>query len=818
MEFLAWHYTKGINYYLDSWSKTINWVTHYFSFGLLIKTLFAPWKRTVVVEKSPGFNFQKKFETWSFNMVSRFVGAVVRMILLFVGFVFIIFSIFGGVVGFVFWIILPFFGLPVFKKIKSQPKNYISDLVNKIKVNNIDPLETFFSSDPGKFVVNHLGLTNEVLLTNAKKEKLNIDKLKAENFEQVVSYFIESGLWSEEFFNKVKIDKEDFVVSARWWDRKRTDETLIGGEKYSRPGVALELTFGYTPTLDKYSIDLSLPQSYSHRLIGRQQIVSRMERILTSGTSVLLMGQPGVGKKTVVLEFAKRAAGGLLGVGLSYKRVLEFDYNSLLSESGDLNAKKTKLSQIFAEGAYAGNIILMIRDIQRLTNPEVEGYDFTDILEEHLEKGKLKVIAVSTNTDYEKFVAPNLRLRKYLEKVEVIPPTKEEAMEILVEAAKRWESLRGLTITVHSLHHILEQSDRYVTEVPFPEKALELLDAVVTLKEQKGGNIIVPDDVNEVLAEKTGISFARLTGEEKKKLGKIEDIIHERLIDQNIAVNLIGKTLRSKTVGVVKEDRPLGSFLFLGPTGVGKTETAKVLSKVYFGGEEHIIRFDMAEYSGGEGFERLIGSVSKNQPGSLTTAIKNRPASLLLLDEIEKASKEIYNIFLALLDEGTITDAFGKKILCRHLFVVGTSNAGAEYIRQQVEKGVKGEDLQKSVVNFVLENELFSPEFLNRFDGVVVYEPLNPSDLVKIAKIMLEELALNLKKKNIVLEITDEASEKLSKDGYEPAFGARPMKRIININIGDVIGKQILSGEVKEGDKIKLLPGDGKGEFRLEKF
>ena len=434
-----------------------------------------------------------------------------------------------------------------------------------------------------------------------------------------------------------------------------------------------------------------------------------------------------------------------------------------------------------------------------------------------MEKREFKIIAVSSNTEYERFIAPNLRLRKYLEKVEVIAPKKAEALEILVAAAKRWEGITGLTITVPALRNILEESDRYITEVPFPEKALELLDSVVSYKEQQGGKIVTLEDTNAVLAEKTGISFAKLTSEEKTRLSNIEDIIHQRLIDQDIAVKLIGKTLRAKTVGVVKENRPLGSFLFLGPTGVGKTETAKVLARVYYGSEENMLRFDMAEYGGAEGLERLVGSVSKNLPGALTTAIKNRPASLLLLDEIEKASKEIYNLFLSLLDEGVITDAFGKKIICRHLFVIGTSNAGAEHTRQLIGQGVRGEELQRQIVNFCLEKEIFSPEFINRFDGVVVYEPLQEEDLVKIAHLMLADLSENLRAKNIFLVVTDEVAVKIAKDGFEPTFGARPMRRIVNLTIGDLVGRAILAGQVREGDKVKLVPGEKREEFRLEK-
>lgn len=817
MQFLTWHYTKGIDYYLKSWLITLRWINHYFSPILLIKTLFAPWKRLLITDTSAGFNLQKKFEEFTFNLISRGIGATVRFILFWVGLIFLLFAALGGIFGLLFWVTLPFFGIPVYKKYKSQPAHFVSDLLFRLKATKENPLKIIFENEAGEFVLSHTGLELGDLMTNAKLKDFDFDKLKPSSFKEIISHLIKKKVWMEQFFNKHEIKGEDLILASSWWDDLRLKQTELGGEGFGRPGLALELTYGYTPTLNQYSSDLSLPQPFSHRLIGRQEIVTRIDRVLSSGNSTLLMGQPGVGKKTVVLEFAKRAVSGELGAKMAYKRMLEFDYNALLSKATDVNLKKRELSQILTEATQAGNIILMIRDIHRLTHPDVEGYDFTDVFEDRLEKRDLSIIAVSTNTDYERFISPNLRLGKFLEKVEVTPPSRDEALEILVEAAQRWEKITGLTIATPSLRHILDESDRYVTEVPFPEKALELLDAVVTYCQHKGKKTVEIEDANAVLAEKTGVSFARLTKKEKKKLSKIEDIIHKRLINQDTAVNLIGKTLRAKTIGVIKEDRPLGSFLFLGPTGVGKTETAKVLARVYFGSEENILRFDMAEYSGREGMERLIGSVDKNLPGTLTTGIKNRPASLLLLDEIEKASKEIYNLFLSLLDEGFITDAFGKRIICRHLFVIGTSNAGAEFIRQSVGRGVKGEELQKSVLNHVLESEVFSPEFINRFDGVVVYEPLEESDLVKIAHLILADLAENLRAKNIYLTATDEVAAKLAKDGFDPAFGARPMRRIVNLSIGDLIGKAIINGELKEGDKIKILPGEEREEFRWEK-
>jgi len=817
MEFLSWYYKEGISYYIQSWLGTVSWVRHYFSLSLLLKTLFAPWKRLLISDTSPGFNLQKKFEVFTFNLISRGIGATVRLILFGTGAVIVLMTILGGAAGLIFWLIFPFFGLPVYKKYKMQTENFIKELIFRVKSNQEEPLATLLNNEAGFFLLSHVGLSLQEALENSQSEKVNLENFTPKTFKEIIEKLVKDGVWKAEFFNKKEVKPEDFILAAQWWDRKNDEETQLGDGSFGRPGIALELTFGYTPTLDQFSVDLSIPQSFSHRLIGRKDVVKRMERILSSGNSIVLIGQPGVGKKTVVLEFARKAATGQLGRKMAFKRVLEFDYNSLLSETIDLNEKKTKLSQILSEAAAAGNIILMVRDIHRLTNAAVEGLDFTDVFEEHLERKELKLIAVSSNAEYERFIAPNLRLRKFLEKVEVVPPKKDEALEILIEAAKRWEYLTNLTITVPALRNILDESDRYITEVPFPEKALELLDAVVSYKEQVGGDVIGLADTNIVLAEKTGISFAKLTSEEKKRLTELESIIHKRLVDQDTAINLIAKTLRAKTVGVVKEDRPLGSFLFLGPTGVGKTETAKVLARVYYGSEENMLRFDMAEYAGAEGLERLIGSVSKNLPGSLTTAIKNRPASLLLLDEIEKASKEIYNLFLAMLDEGVITDAFGKKIICRHIFIIGTSNAGAEYIRQLVAKGVRGENLQREVLNYVLEKEIFSPEFINRFDGVIVYEPLGEGELVKIANLMLNDLSENLRQKNINLIISEESIQKLARDGFDPAFGARPMRRIVNIVLGDLLGSAILKGEIKEGDKIRLMPDEGKGQFRFEK-
>lgn len=818
-EFISWHYSKGLDYYLKRWLFFIDWTIHYFSLPLLMRSLFAPWKRMVIIDKTHGFNLSAYFQVLTFNMVSRVVGALARIFVFLTGFIILLFAFPIGGLGLWVWIIFPIVSYPIYKNYRERLEVFIEDLIQKIKNNPSLQVQNLLSNEAGEFVLSRTGLNLTKLINSAQNKKVEFPK-KIKDYRDLISVFIKEGFWRDEFFHGAGIEPSDLAWAAYWWDRKKAARSGFADGKFyfGTPGIALDLLFGYTPSLDQFSTDLGLPQPYSHRLIGREEIVSRMERALTGGRSVIIVGKPGVGKKTVVLEFAARARKGQLGPEMAYRKVLELDYNFLLSETRDLNLKKSRLSQILKEAASAGNIILVLRDIQRLTNPEVEGYDFTDIFEEYLEKKELKIIVVVTEVDYERFIAPNLRLRKHFEPIEVDQPSKEEAMRILIGAAETWENLKGVSVTIPALRKIIEGSDRYVTETPFPEKALELLDGLVMYRKQKGGGMIKPSDVDVVMSEKMGISFAGLTEKEKKLLENLEEVIHERLVNQDLAVSYIARSLRARTVSMTNGARPIGSFLFLGPTGVGKTETAKVLARVYYGSEKRILRFDMSEYAGSEGLTRLIGSQQLNRPGALTTAVKNQPASLLLLDEIEKAPKEVINLFLALLDEGMITDAFARKINCRHLFVIGTSNAAAEYIRKLVSKGARGEELQKNVVNYVLEKNFFSPEFLNRFDGVVVYEPLEMPELIKIARLLLSELAQNMKNKNIYLEITPQICEKLARDAYDPAFGARPMRRIIDIVLGDILGRAILSGQIKSGDRVKIVPGSAFQEYSIEKI
>lgn len=771
----------------------------------------------IMPDDSRSLSLGEKLNIISFNFVSRFIGLIVRIILIVVGLFALFFVSIFGLFGFLFWVILPIFSLPLYMSHFKSPKHVVRGIVKKINEHPERAVATLLQNTPGQFVAQHLGLDIETLINSAHNPQIKLTKNYLD-YSSVLSEFVQNKTWDDAFMVEHQLSAESFLIAAHWWDNIRKESTYIDmNPPMVHPGIGRRLLYGFTPNLDKFAQDLSFEQDFSRHLVGREKIVDRIDRTLAGGASIILTGAPGVGKKTVVFEFSKKAFTGELSPEMAYRKVLEIDLNFLAAESGDINIKKANLGKILAEASYAGNIVLVVKDLHRYTNSAVEGLDFTDVFENYLEKRTLKLVAMATRQEYERFIAPNSRLRKHFETIEIPEANKEETLEIMLEAANRHEKTNNLTITVPALVKIIDGADRFVTETPFPEKALDILEALVNYHNQIGGsNVIGVREAETVMTERTGVPFAAVNEEQSNMLSNLENIIHQRLVGQEEAVSLIAKVLRSKSAGVVNTKRPLGSFLFLGPTGVGKTETAKVLAKVYFGSEDAITRFDMAEYVGSEGLERLIGSQRSNQPGVLTNAIKNNPASLLLLDEIEKAPPQIFNLFLAMLDEGMITDAFGNKIPCSNLFVIATSNAGAEHIRELVGQN-KLDDLHRNMTDYIMKQGHFSPELINRFDSVVVYKPLSREDLHRVAEIMFEEMSQAMKTKNINLSLDKAGLELLTQKGYQPEFGARPMRRVIDLEMGDLLGRAILSKTIVSGDNIKITSTPD-GEFGFEKL
>jgi len=350
-------------------------------------------------------------------------------------------------------------------------------------------------------------------------------------------------------------------------------------------------------------------------------------------------------------------------------------------------------------------------------------------------------------------------------------------------------------------------------EKSFPEKAIDLLNEVVVYVRTKGKDVIFPEDAEAVVQNKTQVPIGEGEKAEKERLLHLEDFLHERVVGQDIAISAVANAMRRARAGVGSGRKPIGSFLFLGPTGVGKTETAKALADAYFGSEEKMIRFDMSEYQDVTGLHRLLGappgSPESEAGGQLTNAVKDNPFSLILFDEIEKADPNILNIFLQLLDEGWVTDSLGRKVKFNNSIIIATSNAGAEFIRQQIQSGAKADDLQEGLLNYLQEKRLFRPEFINRFNAVVNFNPLTPEQVNTITGMMVGKLVKKFdQEKGIFIKVTPGAIERLSELGYDPLLGARPISRVIEQKLENFLAKKLLAEEIKRGSTLTFDVGD----------
>ncbi len=428
----------------------------------------------------------------------------------------------------------------------------------------------------------------------------------------------------------------------------------------------------------------------------------------------------------------------------------------------------------------------------------------------YLPLSTFQIIAITTYQGLHKIVERNPSLLNLFEKVEVSEISEKETLEFLENYVPFFEKKYKRFISYKALREILRMSSRYLTQTPFPEKALRLLDEAMSFLSLYTKDAVLESwHIKKVVSEKIEIPLEELERKEKEVLLNLEKLIHQRIIDQEEAVKEVSSALRRARAEVQLRAGPIGSFLFLGPTGVGKTETSKALAAIYFGKESRMIRLDMSEFQNLEDIKRLIGQAG--QEGLLTTPVRENPFSLVLLDEIEKAHPNILNLFLQVLDEGWVTDGLGRKIDFRNTIIIATSNAGAEVIREDIAKDKKLDIIKEDLLDYLLKKRIFRPEFINRFDAVVVFKPLSRENLLDIAQLMLKKLAENLRDKGIEFEITQELKEKIVELGYSPEFGARQMRRVIQDKVENVLANAILSGKLKRGNKVKVDPK----KFRL---
>jgi ATP-dependent Clp protease ATP-binding subunit ClpC len=618
----------------------------------------------------------------------------------------------------------------------------------------------------------------------------------------------------QEFFKHCLLEEEDLQNIILWqhnlWQQLYPSSPLLDPYHLKTTGgIGKEWAAGWTPLLSQYIVDISNSISFhqgQQYAKAHKETIEKIEEILARAGkhSVVLVGDPGVGKRSIVMGLAQKLLYGETLRPLRYKKVYELDLNRILAAAQSLEEGETLLVQILNEATAAGNIILFVDEIERiLTGTEAGTLAAAKLIEPHIQNPNFYLLATTNFKSYHLNIESNPVLQKGLEKIEVSEPDEKMTIKVLCEIAPYIESRSKTVIPYSTLKEIIKLSSRFLANQRFPEKAIDLLDQVATFTAtKKQDKIVRPEYVDEIIAQKTGVPQGQVEEVEKEKLLNLEEILHKRLVNQEEAVRAVSEAMRRSRAGVAKTNRPVGSFLFLGPTGVGKTETAKTLAEAYFGNEKTMIRFDMSEFQNINAASRLIGDEA-NPAGLLTSAVKERPFSLLLLDEIEKAHPNILNLFLQVLDEGRLTSATGETVDLTNCIIIATSNAGAEFIRQKISAGQQT-NFKDELLNYLMQKGLFRPEFVNRFDEVVTFRPLTKEELVKVVEIMLGKLNLRLKEKDITVELDAGAKEKLAELGFDPQFGARALARVMQEKIENLVAQEILQGKLQKGQVLTI--------------
>ncbi len=566
-----------------------------------------------------------------------------------------------------------------------------------------------------------------------------------------------------------------------------------------------------TPDLDAVTEDLTAAavRGQLPLLVGRDREMADLLRVIEGGRqSVVLVGPSGVGKDAIVAGLAERMAEERVPKLLQDKRLVRLSIPHLLA-GGSPGEAQERLLAVLADAARARNVVLMLPDVDQLADaPEL-----LPMLTDFLGRGFTFAIATATPEAYASRVERSV-LGRVLQKVAVDEPARDEAIRILESQVGFIEQQAGALFTYQAVEQAVTLSDRYIHDRFLPEKAVEVArETAVEVAKNKGKDALVTaEDVAAVVAAKTRIPLTQVASEERDTLLHLEERMHGRVIGQEEAVKAVASALRRARAELRSDARPIANFLFLGPTGVGKTELAKTVAESYFGSEDALLRFDMSEYQRPDSVARLIGVPGSGEGGLLTEAVRRTPFAIILLDELEKAHPDILNLFLQVFDDGRLTDAAGRTVDFTNAVIVATSNAGAEYVQDAVTQGTPLEDIRMRLMEQELRG-IYRPEFLNRFDGIIVFRPLSQEDVENIAHLMVGQVAKRLEPRGIRFRATDEAVRELARRGFDPKFGARPLRRVVQEEVENAIANALLEGRVQRRDTIVL--GEG-GKIEIE--
>lgn len=632
---------------------------------------------------------------------------------------------------------------------------------------------------------------------------------------------IDKGLF--EILYDMEIDMDRMNNCLEWF--RINHEMLENYKKYKKTArfkpeknMDRAYTAVATPVLNQFAYDLTLAAKWGRLefCVDREKEIEQIFQSLEGGRhGSILVGPHGVGKSAIINGIAQLMVKEDVPKIFEDKRLLEIDAARLISGASSSEAQERMLV-VVDEVARAGNIILFIDNIERImgiTTGEEESLDLAEVLAGAIERGAIYCLATATDQNYAKYIDSSL-LGELMQKIDINEPETNQAIQIVESKAGIIEAQHKIYFAYEALEAAVKLSSKYMHDKYLPLKAIDILEkTAVAISKQKGeGNLIVKNDVAATIGAITHIPVTKVSANEGKDLLDLEKKIHEKMIDQEEAVNMVAASLRRARVELRDGKRPIANFLFLGPTGVGKTELAKTVSDVYFGDQKYMIRLDMSEYQHPDSVKKMIGD-SDGTLGYLTEAVRKSPFSLILLDELEKAHPDILNLFLQVMDDGRLTDGQGRTVDFTNSIIIATSNAGAIYIQEQVQAGTDIQKIKDVLINEHL-NKTMRPEFINRFDGVVVFKPLSMEDVKNIARLMLKKIEKMLANKGMGLQVDEEGLVILAKEGFDPKFGARPLRRVLQEKVENVIANKMLAGELSRRDVVII---DSNAQIQIEK-
>ncbi len=695
------------------------------------------------------------------------------------------------------------------------------DVLARLKAGSADDPKALWSALSehwqSNFFLNHLLLTPEMVTQNLSTDPATTGQalqtaahIADDNHSPTIELgFVVAGLLSaspgiSKLLTQFKSKPEDVQAVADWLGRGLAESARRSKQRFG--GIGRDWAFGYTPLLNRFGQNFSLGiAKYGAHFdwLTNSDGVKDVEAAFDNRASaVALVGPDGIGKTSTVYALAQKLIEGKTGQRLAYHQVIALNATDIVSHAQGAGQLERIMLSLASEASHAGHVILFFDDAQLLLGGGPGAFDATQILLTIIQNGATPIIMAFAPNDYQRLKVQNQSLANLLTPVILQEMPEAGVMRVLEDSAVGLENHHKILVSYDALREAYRLSGRYDQDAAYPGKAIKLLGQSVTHTEK---SIVTTASVQQAIEQTRGVKASSAAPVEADALLKLEDNIHKRMVNQSHAVGVVANALRRARAGVTNPNRPIGSFLFLGPTGVGKTELAKSVAATYFGDETSMIRLDMSEYQQPDDVQRLLSTgAGASEANSLLMSIRKQPFTVVLLDEIEKAHPNILNLLLQLLDEGQLTDSSGKKASFKDCVIIATSNAGAQTIRERIEKGETLESFAPQFTDQLIQSGQFKPELLNRFDEMVLFRPLNSDELAQVVGLMLGSVNKTLANQNISVELTPAAIAKIVQVGNDPRLGARPMRRTLQKAVEDTVAQKILRGEAQAGDHIKL--------------